>query len=91
VVNEWRQMLGSATANELRELAITLNKVGINAARCAVGLRVAVVMTKLGVKEDDVESFMSDVYNRCKDQGITPDNIASYLTDLLEFSKTVPF
>ena len=34
---------------------------------------------------------MSEIYNRCIDQGITPENIACTLTDLLEFSKTVPF
>ena len=63
---------------------------GINAAQCADGFKIAMTMIKLGVKEEDCESFMSDVYNRCRDQGITPENIASYLTDLLEFSKTVP-
>jgi len=34
---------------------------------------------------------MSDVYNRCKNLGLTPENIASHLTNLLEFSKTVPY
>jgi len=77
IVNEWRQALGSTVAAELRELATTLKKVGINAAQCAAGFRVAMAMIKLGIKEDDFESFMSDVYNRCRDQGITPENIAS--------------
>lgn len=89
--NEWRQALGTPTADALRDLAITLSKVVINAAQCAVGFRVAMLMIKLGVKEDDIESFMSEVYNRCIDQAITPGNITSYLTDLLEFTKTVPF
>ena len=47
-------------------------------------------MNRLGVKEDSFESFMLDVYNRCKSLGLTPENIASYLTDLLEFSKSIP-
>jgi hypothetical protein len=29
-----------------------------------------------------------DIYNRCKDLGISPENIADHLKDLLEFSKT---
>jgi uncharacterized coiled-coil DUF342 family protein len=48
------------------------------------------IMNRLGVKEDSFESFMLDVYNRCKNLGLTPENIASYLTDLLEFSKSIP-
>src|SRR6188472_2954277 len=34
---------------------------------------------------------MSDIYNRCNNLGLTPESIASYLADLIEFSKTVPF
>jgi FtsZ-binding cell division protein ZapB len=49
------------------------------------------MMNRLGVKEDSIESFMSDVYNRCKNLELMPENIASYLTNLLEFSKSVPF
>ncbi|MGC1929651.1 MAG: hypothetical protein WA667_11795, partial [Candidatus Nitrosopolaris sp.] len=39
-------------------------------------------------KEDSLESFILDVYNRCKDIGLLPENIAFHLADLLEFSKT---
>jgi predicted nucleic acid-binding Zn-ribbon protein len=91
IVNEWRYNLGFAVADELRELAVTMRKVGITAAQCALGFRIATVMLRIGVKEDALESFVLDVYNRCKDSGILPENICSYLTDLLEFSKTVPF
>lgn len=42
-------------------------------------------------EEDDFESFMADAYDRCKNLGLTPENIASYLIDLLEFSKSIPF
>jgi hypothetical protein len=35
---------------------------------------------------------MSDVYNRCCNiPGLAPERIASYITNLLEFSQTVPF
>jgi hypothetical protein len=50
----------------LRELAVTLNKIGITPAQCALGFRAAMTMNRLGVKEDDFESFMSDVYHRSK-------------------------
>jgi hypothetical protein len=90
IVNEWRQALGLSAADELRELAVTLKKIGISAAQCAAGSRVAMIMNRLGVKEDNFESFMSDVYSRSKNLGLTPESIAYYLTNLIEFSKTVP-
>ena len=34
---------------------------------------------------------MADVYKRCNNLGLTPESIASYLRNLIEFSKTVPF
>jgi alanine racemase len=91
IVNEWRQALGFSAADALRDLAVTLNKIGITPAQCALGFRAAMTMNRLGVKEDDFESFMSDVYNRSKNLGLTPESLASYLANLIEFSKAVPF
>jgi DNA-binding transcriptional MerR regulator len=91
IVNEWRLGLGFSAADRLRDLAVTLKRVSITPAQCALGFRVAMTMNRLGVREDGFESFMSDVYNRCcKNLGLTPESIASYLADLIEFSKTVP-
>ena len=89
IVNEWRTALGFPTADALRELAVTLRRVGITATQCALGFRIATLMLRIGVKEDSFESFISDIYNRCKDIGLSPQNIAFHLADLLEFSKTV--
>jgi hypothetical protein len=89
IVNEWRHNLGFAAADELRELAVTMKKVGITAAQCAVGFRIATVMLNIGVREDSFEYFILDIYNRCKDLGLSPENISPYLQDLLEFSRTV--
>ena len=52
IVNEWRYNLGFAVADELRELAVTMRKVGITAAQCALGFRIATVMLRIGVKDD---------------------------------------
>ena len=51
IVNEWRRALGFAAADELRELAVTMKKVGITAAQCALGFRAAMILNKIGVKE----------------------------------------
>src|SRR5919205_196283 len=88
IINEWRQRLGFALADELRELAVTMKKVRITAAQCALGFRAAMIMNNIGVKEDDIEYFITDIYNKCKDIGLSTEKIAVYLQDLLEFSKT---
>jgi hypothetical protein len=87
IVNEWRHALGFSEANELREMAVTLRKIGITYRQCAIGSRVAMIMTRLGVEENNFESFMSDVYHRCNDLGLTPQLISSYISNLLEFSE----
>jgi hypothetical protein len=91
IIFEWKQALGVPIADDLRELAVTLNKVGISATQCASGFRIASIMLKMGVKEDSFESFIGDIYNRCNNLGLTPENISLYIQDLLEFSKTIPF
>src|SRR5947208_12009951 len=91
IIFEWKQALGFPVADALRELAVTLNKVGINAAQCALGFRIAAIMLNIGVKEDNFESFIVDIYTRCNNLGLTPENISLYIQDLLEFSKTIPF
>jgi hypothetical protein len=55
-VNEWRRGLGSAIIDDLRELGVNFRKAGITPAQCALGFRVAMLIGKLGVKEEELES-----------------------------------
>lgn len=91
IINEWRQAIGFPVAEELRELAVSLKKIGITPGECAIGCRVSMLMNKVGVGDDQFQSFLSDVYKRSVELGLTPQSIASYLRDLLEFSKTLVF
>jgi hypothetical protein len=92
IVNEWKHNLGFSLADDLRELAVTMKRVGVTASQCALGFRVAMIMLNMGVKEDDFESYILDIYNCCKNLGLPPENIASHLRDFLEFSTTnMPF
>jgi chromosome segregation ATPase len=88
IVNEWRHSLGFTAVHELREFATTLRKIGITASQCALGFRVATILSRIGVNEDSIETFALDVYNRCKNIGLSPENISSYIQDLIEFSAT---
>jgi hypothetical protein len=87
-VNEWRGGLDSDEIDDLRKLGVTFRKVGITPAQCALGFRVAMLIGKLGVKEEELESFILHVYNNCIDLGVSPDNVALHIKDLIEFSKT---
>src|ERR1051325_4523971 len=93
IVNEWKHNLGFSLAADLRELAVTMKRIGVTASQCALGSRVAMIMLNMGIKEDDFESYILDIYNRCKNLGLPPENIASNLKDLLELSTTdaIPF
>ena len=89
IVNEWRQAIDFPVADELRELAVNLRKIGITTGECAIGCRVSRLMNKLGIGNDQFQSFLSDIYKRSVELGLTPQSIASYLRDLLEFSNTL--
>src|ERR1051325_4452846 len=93
IVNEWKHNLGFSLAADLRELAVTMKRIGVTASQCALGSRVAMIMLNMGIKEDDFESYILDIYNHCKNVGLPPENIASNLKDLLELSTTyaIPF
>jgi hypothetical protein len=90
IINEWSHGLGYPLADELRELATTFKKIGITASQCAVGFRLATRMVKLGVDEEEFESFISHIYDKCNKLGLQPDKIAYYIDELLKFSKDVP-
>jgi hypothetical protein len=87
VIADWKQKLGEGDADALRELGSNLKRSGIDAAQCAQGHRTSMILRNMGVNEDDFESFISKVNERCmKVSGLTADKIGSYLEDLFEFS-----
>jgi hypothetical protein len=87
VIADWKQKLGEVDADALRELGSNLKKSGIDAAQCAQGHRISMILRKMGVNEEDFESFISKICERClKISGVTVDMIGSWLEDLLEFS-----
>jgi hypothetical protein len=87
IICEWRAGVGFPKADELRELGTSLRRVGITPGQCAHGFRVAMIMRKLGVTENNFEPFILDVYNRCKDEGLSSEEFAELLKDMVEFSK----
>jgi hypothetical protein len=89
IINEWRNNVGAYIAEDLRELSISLKKANITPIQCSIGFRVAKIMERLGITEDQFESFMSDVYDRCQKLELGPDQIEKYLTETINLSKIV--
>ena len=89
IVNEWRNKIGAYIAEDLRELSISLKKANITPVQCSTGFRVSKVMQRLGITEEQFESFMSDVYDRCQKLELGPEQIEKYLTETISLSKIV--
>jgi hypothetical protein len=89
IIDEWRQNLGIPLANDLRELAITLKKIGISANQCALGFRIAMILIKCGVGDNEFLSFISQIYDNCKKLDLSPEKIIAHLKDLPQFSENM--
>jgi hypothetical protein len=64
-----------------------LRKIGMSPAQCATGLRVTKLIAKIGLDEDSIEAFLSQVYTKLQEAGVKPKHIARYaegLASLLE-------
>jgi len=89
IINEWRNRIGGYIADDLRELALSLKKAKLTPFQCSMGFRVAKIMQRLGITEEQFESFMTDIYNRCQRLEVGPDQIENYLKEIIKLSKIV--
>ena len=91
IEDEWNRSLGIPDVQSLRDLAVNLKRCGIDAVQCAQGLRTLNIMKKLGINQNQIESFMREVYQYCQGIGLVPQDIASNLQALINLSKDIPF
>jgi len=89
IISEWRNNLGSFIADDLRELSLSLKKGQITPIECAIGFRVAKMMQRFGINEEQFEYFMTEMYNKCQRLEISPEQIGEYLTETINLSNTV--
>lgn len=75
IVNEWRNNIGRYIADDLRELSLSLKKAQLSPLECATGLRMEKMMQRFGIKEEQFEYFMSEIYNKCQVLEIAPKQI----------------
>jgi hypothetical protein len=94
IVRDWRHELGYPTADALRQLAIDLKRLGINTVDCAIGFRIVNIIKRLGLVEADeekrLESFVSDIYNKCKYYGLMPDKLVTLAMQILDLLESIP-
>lgn len=83
IVDDWRRSVGLELAVLIRDIGVTLRKLGMSPAQCATGLRVSKLIEKMGLEDSSIESFLSEVYTRCQDLGVSPNHIARYMTQFV--------
>ena len=91
IIAEWRQKRGEGDADAIRELGINMERTGIDAVKCAEGLRISNTMKKLGVNVNQFKSFINEIYKYCQGFGLTSQDIAPNLLAFIKLSKEVPF
>lgn len=83
IAAEWKYTVGPDLANLIRGIGVTLRKLRMSPAQCMTGLRVANLVDRIGLDEDSIEAFLSDVYTRLQEAGVNPKHIARYVEELL--------
>ena len=75
VILEWKKNIGIPDADTLRQFATELRRSGINTSECASGYRLFNLIAKLGLDDESLESFVSNVYRQCQECNIAPHEI----------------
>ena len=98
ILKDWKKRIGIPNVEELREFVVAVKKSGITIEQCVQGFRVAQMMKNLGIPVDGEEDrnddsqnnnkdfyfFVDEIYLNCKNLGIPPDIIPSWIKDLLD-------
>ena len=83
IVDEWRRSTGPQLAILIREIGVTLRKLGMSPAQCVIGLRIVKLAERIGLDENSLESYISETYTKCQDLGVSPIHITKYADELV--------
>ena len=70
-------------------MAKSLKIAELSPAQCAIGFRTMKILSEHGIDGETAEHFISDTYKKCKDAGVTPSKIVTYIEELNKFSDQV--
>jgi hypothetical protein len=90
IIADWRAEIGIPTADTLRQFSTELRRLRITAPQCVLGCRILGVIRKLKVDEENLESFVYEVHQRCQSKNITPEAIVECLKEILLMTEKTP-
>ena len=91
IIADWRAEIGIPTADTLRQFSTELRRLRTTASQCVLGCRILGVLRKLRVDDENLESFVYEVYQRCLSKNITPEAIVECLKEILPMTKRLQF
>jgi hypothetical protein len=98
IVQEWSNEFGGQRANKLRGLAVKLKQNGLTVGDCSKGLRMLMIFRNYGIKDDDNDNnedqekvihFLKEVYTKCQEVRLSPQQVFAYISDILKFSSEI--
>lgn len=90
IISEWKAEIGIPNADILRQFSTELRRLGITASQCVLGCRILGVLRKLRVESENLESFVSQVYQKCQSKSITPEAIVECSQEVLSMAEKTP-
>jgi hypothetical protein len=90
IISEWKAEIGIPNADTLRQFSTELRRLGITASQCVLGCRILGVLRKLRVESENLESFVSQVYQKCQSKSITPEAIVECSQEVLSMAEKTP-
>jgi len=90
IILEWKKNIGIPDADTLRQFATELRRSSINTSECALGYRLLNLLAKLGVDDEDLESFVNKVYRQCQECNIAPHEIVETSQQILSIRGSHP-
>ncbi len=70
IVADWRSTVDVDLVDQLRDVAKALRKRSLTPVECATALRLVSMMNRLGVDDESLEYFISEIYMRGIDIGL---------------------
>ena len=89
IIEEWRTDLANYDIDALRALSLSLKNFKLTPEKSAAGFRVAMMMLKIGVTEESFNYFINEIYNRCQQLNISPEQIGIYIQEIVLLSHLV--
>ena len=86
IINEWKKGVQDSEYESVRELAVYSKKEGLDLSELASRFRLYNYINKLGVNEDDIESFIVNCMNGAN--SLPPEKIIDLTNQLFDISKS---